>query len=240
MWWAFWRRDRSRAQAPEDPPVAPTRSSRPPVEGEPDEDRRPTRAFSGASPQPGSRARELPGEVDVSDRVSLSSDGLALDMTGVRADVVALVRAAVTRDRAAAAEVLRQLDARGQDEPGMASIAAMAALGDRLVLASGFQPETMPTGATGSAEVVAQGDTVAVRADRLLRAVAPHASRDLVRLVVRFACGVPEQDPAVAHLVDAPSHDLTLVAAVLLAQTVLDGQGDERALAEELEDLLPG
>jgi len=87
---------------------------------------------------------------------------------------------------------------------------------------------------------VAQGDTVAARAEPLLRVVVPHASRDLVRLVVRFACGVPEQDPGVAHLMEASPEDLALVAAVLLAQTVLDGQGDTTALTEELAELLPG
>lgn len=241
--WAFWRRQRTgeldqpfsaRAWPPPETPSRPAAAG----SDEPDPDRRPAAAFSGASPRPGSDVPGQPagGRDDLADRPGGGHDP-ELDTAGVRADVVTLVRAALARDRAATAQVLRRLDARGQDAPGMACLAAMAGLGDRLVLGAGSEPDAV---SAGSAEVVAQGETVAARADALLRALAPHCRRDLVRLVVLLACGVPEQDPEVAHLMDAPPEDLALVAAVLLAQTVLDGQGDPDALAVELEDLLPG
>lgn len=250
MRWAFWRRDRpDRTPAaplptpPPTPPAPPVAASRgPAARDEPDEDRRPTSPCSGASPEAGRGVPSLltDGKSDLSGALEAAADDLSLDTAGVRADVLALADAALGRDRAAAQEVLRRLEARGDDEPSMASIAAMAALGDRCATAAGFPSGSLPSGGAATAAVVAQGDTLAARADPLLRAVVPDAPQELVRLVVRFACGVPDHDPVVAHLADAPPEDLALVAAVLLAQTVRDGGGDVAALAEELADLLPG
>lgn len=245
MRWAFWRRARpDRAPAAPPPPPPPPVGTRPPpaASDELDDERRPASPYSGASPQPGRGAPVLltDGGAGLGGALAAATDHPSLDAAGVRADVLALVDAALRRDRPGAVEVLRRLGARGDDEPSMASIAAMAALGDRCATAAGFPHGSLPSGGAATAAVVAQGDTSAARADPLLRAVVPGAPRDLVRLVVRFACGVPDQDPAVAHLADAPPEDLALVAAVLLAQTVQDGGGDVRALAVELADLLPG
>lgn len=245
MRWAFWRAARSAGTAT--PVVAPTpvseaTATRSPVRPDDTDDQRPpTAAFSGASPDPGRHARTLPieGVDDFRGLLSVASGDPSLDGAGVRADVVALVRAALTRDRAAAAEALRRLAARGPEEPTTASIAAMAALGDRCAAAAGVPASPLNRDRAAWAEVVAQGETVAARADSLLRAVAPEASRDRVRSVVHVACGVAEQDPAVAQLVSAPPEELVLVAAALLAQTVLDGGGDAQALVAELEQLLP-
>lgn len=239
MRWAFWRRNRSSAQAAP-LPVTPEATARrapeatarraPAAADEPDEDRHPHPAFSGASPEPGGDAPVLlaQGGGNLADLLSAAADP-ARDASDVRAAVLALVRAAIGRDRSAAAELLRQLDARGEDELALTAVAAMAALGDRLAVAA-----DVPKG--DAAAVVAQGDTVAARAEPLLRAVAPDAPRALVRRTVRSACGVREQDQDGR---DAPPGDLALVAAVLLAQTVLDGPGDAQALADELAALLP-
>lgn len=227
MRWAFWRKRERERVAP-----LPTATWPPPsvaaggARDESDEDRPPTPAFSGASPQPGSSAAPWddvpPG---------LGADGPPLDMTGVRADVGALVQAALDRDTPAADAVVRRLGSRGDDGAGMASIAAMGALGDRLLAA-------VPQGADPSS-VIAQGDALAARAAVPLSAVAPAATPDLVRFVVRFACGVPEHDPALLPLMETSSDDLVRVAAGLLAQTVLDGRGEVDALDRELTDLLP-
>lgn len=239
--WAFWRRrsgqaDDAVAAVPVSPP-APAPPAAPRGRDE-EQDRGPVRPCSGASPDPGRGLPPAAGEPGP--HLLPDAADPALDMAGVREDVVALVQAALDRDRATATGVLRRVGTRGPDGPGMASIAAMAGLGDRLVAAAGYAPGDARPGEAASAAVVAQGDTLAGRAQALLEAVAADASRDLVRLVVRFACGVPEQDPGVAHLVDAPPEDLALVASVLLAQTVLDGAGGVDELAEELADLLPG
>jgi hypothetical protein len=245
MRWRFWRA-RSRADPATDPLEAATRPrreapparSRPPVPDDPDEHRRPTPAFSGATPEPGRGL--LREEPDDSSGLLSDLDAPHLDMTGVRVDVLALVRAALERDRPAALLVLQRLEDRGPDEPGVASLAALAALGDRMAAGAGYGAGGSPVGGAACAAVVAQGDTVAGRAEVLLRAVAPHCSRDLVRRVVRFAAGLPDQEPALVPLSDAPPQDLTLVAAVLLAQTVLDGAGDVGLLAQELEVVVPG
>lgn len=234
MRWRFWRRHAAQPSpgppaAPLPPPRATGATRGPALPDDPDEDRRPTPAFSGASPDPGS---SLPATAagDISGLPAVAQDDPHLHLPGVRSGVLALVRAAVERDRPAALRALEDLEGRGEDAPGVASIAALAALGDRLVAGADVEPAT-PEYRTA---VVAQGDTVAGRAGTLLRAVAPQCPRDLVRHVVRLAAGVPDQEPALVP------QDLTLVAAVLLAQTVLDGQGDLDALAEELALLLPG
>lgn len=251
MRWAFWRKGRSGNE----PGPLPASTWPPPGAAAPnppawvdeadgvDDPRRPTPAFSGASPDPGSATHSvLPGEGsdDLRGPLSQVCDDPSLDLPGVRADLVALVDAALARDPAAAAEVLCRLDARGPDEPGVASIAAMAVLGERCAKAADVPSGALDQAGAVWAEVVAQGDTVAGRAQPLLRAVAPNASRALVRSVVRTACGLPDQDAGLAPLMEAPSEDLALVVAVLLAQTVLDGGGDTQVLARELVDVLPG
>jgi hypothetical protein len=250
--WAFWRRRKTQArpdppqppsgQPPNAPPAtAAARPSRPSPE-DADDRRRATPAFSGASPRPGEgdpggELAELLAEGGDDLSGLLSSAWPHLDVAGVRADVVRLVQAVLERDAAAVAALLAQLEARGAQAVDLAPVLAMAALGDRLGTAAGLEPWEA---ADRAAEVVAQGDTVAARADGLLRSVAPHAPRGRVRLVVRTAAGVPAADRAVAqHLADPPA-DLTVAAAVLLAQTVVDGGGDLDALAAELADLLPG
>ena len=251
MRWAFWRRRRSaaeqaREQAPEQGPDAPARPTWPPAPApvaraaggdEPDPERRPTPAFSGASPDPGGAG--TPAD-DLEGMLGVLRDGpSALDVPAVRGDVADLVRAALGRDAAAAAGVVERLTACGGEAPSLASVAALAVLGERLAAAAEVDPSDVAPGSPGAAAAVAQGDTVALRAEPLLRTVAPHCPRGLVRLVVRFCLGTPEADPAVAHHLSAAEQDIALVAAVLLAQTILDGQGDLVALEQELTDLLP-
>lgn len=230
MSWAFWRRRRRDDAAGADvdpavadqPAVAPTAAHRPVHDDAPDVPRTEASAYSGASPQlpTSSTDRRLPPLPDLSGVPPvLSAD--------VRRHVVDLVERALARDRAGAREVLLRIQDSGSEE---ALVAALAPLGERFAtLADSTEPEA----------VLAQGDHVAQRADPLLRAVAPHCPRDLVRFVVRFACGVPDIDPALAPQLDAPAADLLLVAGVLLAQTVQDGAGDVDALAAEIADLLP-
>lgn len=248
MRWAFWRQDRPAAGAADPlatsswppPLVAPAAPAAPRPEQGDDQDRPAPSAFSGASPRPGEHGDDLEPPPDVDFDADVDGDGdvdvpaEGLDLDGVRGDVLALVRAVADRDREAAEQALHRLDE--ADALSVAVLAAMAVLGERLVDAAGHAldagPEAVP-------EVLAQGGTVARRADRLLRAVVPDARPDVVALVVQCGAGVLEQDPAVGQLVDQPLEQLLLVAAALLAQTVADGQGTLPDLADELAELLP-
>lgn len=237
MRWAFWRRrDRDPAdgagddatQAAAAPPTgaADGSTARTTASPRPTDDSDPSgpapSPYSGASPQLAtSSGAGLPPQLP-----DLSGIPPVLSAE-VRRHVVDLVEAALAGDAPGARQVLRRIQDSGSEE---ALVAALAPLGERFAtLADSTEPEA----------VLVQGDHVAERAGSRLRAVAPQATRDRVRFVVRFACGVPDVDPALAPQLDAPAAELLLVAGVLLAQTVQDGAGDLDALAAEIGDLLP-
>lgn len=127
----------------------------------------------------------------------------------------------------------------GDAELGAASVIALAALGPRLATLAGHDGEEVLPGSATWREAVLQGEVTADRAEVIRRTTARHLPADLLRFAVRFACGTPEADPALAHHAGASSGDLLLAAAVVLAQTVEDGAGSAEALAAELAALLP-
>lgn len=255
--WRFWRRDASVPRPQEDPPAPGTRPlpdspTAPRAVAQRDDDpdrRRPTSPFSGATPDPG-RGASLGGlAVGSADDLAADDSGLAaddsapsLDAAGVRRDLADLVQAAASRDGSAADLVRQRLVSRGRDDPGVAALIALELLGDRLREATGFAPaDDHPPGSEGLAvaAAVAQGDLVAGRAAPLMRAVAAHCPRDLVRAAVRRAAGDADDEPALLEHLEARAPDLALVAAVLLAQLAADGIGDHDDLLSDLAKLLP-
>lgn len=249
MRWAFWRTDAYdrplepaplRRTAPTTAPDGP-----PPAADDPDPDRPVTPAFSGARPSPGVGhlgEADLPGPpaADVAALLDvLADDAPAHERAAVRTDLLDLVRAALAREASAAQRVLDRITARGEAATALASAAALAALRDRLVLAAGHDPGEVLRGGLATAAAVTQGDTVVGRAGPLLRAVGPDCPRALVRSVVRRSLGVPDDPPGDVQAAAAVDETMALVAAVLLAQTVLDEVADLRALEQELHDLLP-
>lgn len=250
MRWAFWRTDAyDRPLEPDPlsrtaPATAPDGS--PPAADDPDPDRPVTPAFSGATPSPGSGGhlgdKHLPGPpaADLAALLDvLVDDAPAHELAAVRADLLDLVGAALMREAAAAQRVLDRVTARGETATTLTSAAALAALRDRLVLAAGHDPGEELRGGLATAAAVTQGDTVAGRAGPLLRGVAPDCPRGLVRRVVRRSLGVPDDPPGGVQGAAAADETMALVAAALLAQTVLDEVGDLRALEQELHGLLP-
>lgn len=250
MRWAFWRTDAYDRPLEPDPlrrtasATAPAGS--PPAADDPDPDRPLTPAFSGARPSPGVGHlgdTDLPGPpaADLAALLGvLVDDAPAHERAAARHDLLDLVRAALARESAAAQRALDRLTARGEAATALASAAALAALRDRLVLAAGHDPAEVLRGGLATAAAVTQGDTVAGRAGPLLRAVAPHCPRGLVRRVVRRSLGVPDDPPGDVPGAAAADGTIALVAAGLLAQTVLDEVADLRALEQELHGLLPG
>lgn len=227
MRWAFWRRTNKQPVAEQ--PLEATSCWPAPAPDDPDDEpRRP--AFSGT--RPAAPADLVPG----TPRHPLEQALPAAAVGHARAAVRELVSLAADRDAASATVLLERLD---DELAGAAARVALAALGPRLATLAGHAGEDVPPGSGSWRETVLQGDVTADRAERIRRAVAGQLPDDLLRFAVRFACGTPDADPALARHAAAAPGDLLLAAAVVLAQTVEDGADSVDALAGELAQLLP-
>lgn len=244
MWWRFWRR-RRRAAASAAAPVAepPAAACGPrPAQRENDDDDRDVPAapaFFGASPSP---ATEL-------DTPRLEQPAAAPGASDP--EIVALVRAALARDRAQLQTLTdrRGTAVDGAAAPGLAA-PALAALGARLLAAADVTATEASGGGVAAAAALAQADTLSHRAEPLRAAVAPDLPSRLLRDTARFAAGPlirssgstagdPTGDPTGSTAGAAGGADgrhRLLAAAVLLAQTCLDGQGDPEHLVVELAE----
>lgn len=236
MRWRFWRRpERSRTAvvAGAAPPALPPHVVRPAARDDEGRDAPTAPASSGAAPGfvP---ALEL-GEVEDLHPPS----ALVYGMAGLRGVVVELVSAVEAQDLAAVEAVLDRLAAHEADV-GMAAQIALTALGPRLLAAADLQDEAGSLRGQDAQRALAQGQTLASRADPLRRALAPHCPATLLGHVARGALGasdwlVPPYDD---HL-QGEERDLLLATALLLAQTCRDGQGQPDTIAAELALLLP-
>lgn len=231
-WWAFWRRRPTTSAAVEGP--APSRAR--PRQDEPDEDHRPTPAFSGARPDPATGL-----EIDLGPEPAGAADtetdaDTEVDIPRLREALLDLLQACETGDatRVLAAHE-RALDL-GPVALEVAAFAAVVVLGVQLRVASGYPAGGRPAAPVEGQASAAQGEAVAGRASGLLRQVAPHCSREAVRRLVVLAAGLP-QDPALPAQGDVPPADQLLVCCVLTGQALRDG-GDPADVVEALDRVL--
>lgn len=239
MRWRFWRRrERGPAAAdpaPTGPTPAPAREAAPSAARDRDTDaeKAPTPAFSGATP----RFEPVlePGELEDLHPPSELTYGMA----GLRGVVVELVSAVLAQDRAGTEALLQRLEPHEADVD-MAAQIGLTVLGPRVVAAADVQPEHEALDAEDTAQVLAQGETLASRAEPLRAAMAPHCPPTLLGFAVRQALGSPDWlEPPYGEHLEGEDRDLLLAIAVLLAQTCRDGQGPPDAISAELELLLP-
>lgn len=247
MRWAFWRKDE--AEPPASRPL-PSDTGLPsdttwagsPVRDDTEPDNRAMVRGSRARP-----STEPPPLVDTGSASQPHSgrDGMSVDAGRLafwRDGMATLARAAAARNPAAVRDAVvplqTRLTAASDDEQGLAVLVSLAVLSERLPDLAGLTASAAQDEASRPL-LLSYADLLAERTEPLRTRVAPHLTRDQLRFAGRFACGAPDSDPSLAHLMTSPAVDQVLAACLLLAQTSADGGGDLTDLETQVDALFP-